>query len=295
MPVGEPLWSSGEDSETAGRRLQFRVRRAPASGLGGALLAALALATAAVAATITGTKGADVLRGTAKADVLYGREGNDTIYGLAGNDRIYTGPGKDRVFCGAGTDRVQGDRLDIVAKDCELVRRPLPAPPPPAPPTPTPPPPAPAPPVPAQPPEVGTRARPYPLGAVAALDDDWRLWVESAVPDATAIVLAYNRFNAPPVAGNQFFIARVTATYVGTFFKLFDGPFRLRVVGATGSYTAFENTCGVIPDQLSEADVFTGGTITGNVCWQIRSSDAASLLLYDTSPVSDKQTFFALP
>jgi len=94
--------------------------------------ASLVVIGAAVAATINGTKGNDTIRGTARADVLNGRGGSDTISGLAGNDRISGGPGNDRisggggkdiVSCGAGIDRVQADRLDVVAKDCEVVTR----------------------------------------------------------------------------------------------------------------------------------------------------------------------------
>jgi len=132
--------------------------------------ATLAVVGTAVATTINGTKGNDTIRGTARADVLNGMGGGDTISGLAGNDRINGGPGDDRingglgddrisggdgkdiVFCGAGVDRLQADRLDVVAKDCEVVTRAAvstpptstPPPTPPAPPTPpTPPPPAP--------------------------------------------------------------------------------------------------------------------------------------------------------
>jgi Ca2+-binding RTX toxin-like protein len=76
-------------------------------------------------ATITGTKGNDVLQGTDGDDVIVagaGRDtiragrGNDVICGGAGNDRIDAERGNDRVLAGAGDDRVSGgrrtDRLD---------------------------------------------------------------------------------------------------------------------------------------------------------------------------------------
>ena len=58
---------------------------------------------------------------------------------------------------------------------------------------------------------------------------------------------------------------------------------RLRAVGAAAlGYSGFENGCGDIPDELPENEVFTGGTISGNAClWDVRSGDAASLVLYD--------------
>ena len=102
--------------------------------------------------------------------------------------------------------------------------------------------------------------------------------------------------NDPPNAGWQFFIARVTATYAAAGSDRFEAAYRLRTVGAAAvSYSGFENSCGEVPDELSEAELFTGGTLTGNVCWAIRSSDAASLVLYD-APVQTvpKRIFLSL-
>jgi RTX calcium-binding nonapeptide repeat (4 copies) len=92
--------------------------------------------------TRTGTPRGDVLRGTPGRDVLRGLGGPDRLYGLGGNDVLFAGRGRDRLFggpgrdvtytrdgardtvsCGAGRDLVHADRLDRVARDCELVRR----------------------------------------------------------------------------------------------------------------------------------------------------------------------------
>lgn len=158
------------------------------------------------------------------------------------------------------------------------------------------PPPAPRPPPPPPPPLLGTRENPYPLGAVVDLGDGWRMKVEGSTPDATAAVMAENQFNDPPASGNQFFIARVTATYLGAGSDSFDGTFRLRAVGASAvAYSTFQNYCGVVPDQISNTEVFTGGTISGNVCWQIRSIDATSLITFDEPLTSvPRRLFFAL-
>jgi hypothetical protein len=90
-------------------------------------LVALALVPAASAKTITGTAKNDVLRGTAKADKIYGKQGQDFLYGNGGADVLVPGTGRDVVYCGAGRDTVHADLLDAVAKDCEIVKRPVPA------------------------------------------------------------------------------------------------------------------------------------------------------------------------
>ena len=78
--------------------------------------AALLLAGAAGAARIGGTNRADVLRGTPRADRIDGRGGNDRI-------NVHRGRA-DTVRCGRGRlDLVNGDRVDLVAPDCETVAR----------------------------------------------------------------------------------------------------------------------------------------------------------------------------
>lgn len=94
-----------------------------------AVTATIVLVSVASAATIRGTAKAETLKGTASADTIYGGGGNDRLFGYAGNDRFYPGPGIDTVSCGPGQDVVFADAKDRVARDCETVRRPTPAPP----------------------------------------------------------------------------------------------------------------------------------------------------------------------
>ena len=66
-------------------------------------------------------------------DRLFGGAGNDRITGGAGRDAIDAGAGDDRVLardrtrdtirCGVGRDTVVADRVDALARDCEIVRR----------------------------------------------------------------------------------------------------------------------------------------------------------------------------
>jgi hypothetical protein len=253
------------------------------AGLGTVALTLLITASA-TAATVIGGARSDSLRGTAASDVLYGKAGNDRLYGLAGNDRFYPGPGRDTIVCGKGRDTVFADASDVISADCEVIKHT-------APPTP----PAPSAP-PAQP--VGTRANPYPLGTPVPLGDGWTMRVLGTTPNATSAVLAENMFNDPPAPGFQFFIVRVEATFNGQgSSRGFDGSYRLRAVGAGGvSYSTFEDRCGVIPNEISDAEVFTGGTVVGNECWAVRSSDVGSLVMYDDPLLGNdaNHKFFAL-
>jgi hypothetical protein len=55
---------------------------------------------------------------------LFGSRKADTVKGTKGPDVISVrGGGRDKVRCGAGKDRVTADRKDVVARDCEVVKR----------------------------------------------------------------------------------------------------------------------------------------------------------------------------
>lgn len=128
----------------------------------------------------------------------------------------------------------------------------------------------------------GTREDPYPILTLVPLSDDWTVAVLDVTPDATQLVLDENMFNDPPEAGRQFFMARITATYEGSSSDEFDASYRFRAVGPLSvSYSTFEDSCGVAPDEVTDAEVFSGGTIEGNICWSIKSEDAAGLVMYD--------------
>jgi hypothetical protein len=130
------------------RHLRFMPRTAIAFLI---CLVCVWLAPSALALTLSGTSGRDVLVGTAGADRLNGRAGNDVLRGKAGNDllagdqgndKLIGGPGRDTllggagndtisardgfvdtIVCGKGMDRVVADAKDHVAADCEKVKR----------------------------------------------------------------------------------------------------------------------------------------------------------------------------
>ena len=71
--------------------------------------------------------------GTRFPDRICGRRGADAIHPQDGKDFVYAGAGPDQIFsrdiyadvirCGPGKDVVIADRRDVVARDCEKVRR----------------------------------------------------------------------------------------------------------------------------------------------------------------------------
>jgi Ca2+-binding RTX toxin-like protein len=60
-------------------------------------------------ASITGTRGSDVLTGTPGDDVIVALSGNDTVNAGDGNDLVCSGRGDDRVDGGPGSDHLLGE------------------------------------------------------------------------------------------------------------------------------------------------------------------------------------------
>jgi hypothetical protein len=144
----------------------------------------------------------------------------------------------------------------------------------------------------------GSRENPIPLGSAADIGGEWFVSVIDVTPDATDLVLTENQFNDPPAEGNQFFIARISATYEGEGSSTLAADLAFFLVGKLAvSYSTFENTCGVYPDSFSITEVFPGGTIERNLCWSVPSAEVDSLVMYSKDVVTfdqNKRVYFAL-
>jgi hypothetical protein len=139
-----------------------------------------------------------------------------------------------------------------------------------------------------------TRANPLPIGS-SIIAGQWRIAVLSVTPDATEQVLAENLFNDAPDPGRQDVLATISATYLGATASSVGADLTFYVVGPSAvAYSPYMDDCGVIPNDIEEqGDVFHGGIATGNVCWQVDSSDAGALVMYTDDSASPR--YFALP
>ena len=148
----------------------------------------------------------------------------------------------------------------------------------------------------------GDKANPIAIGKSAAVGDGWKLSILSVSSDAADQVLAVNNdngdpANSPPPPGAQDYMLLAKVTFVGGG-KGELGYLRnyMFVVGAHGvKYQTENNSCGRWPEPSFQyaPDPFSGQTLTGNVCYQIASNDAASLRFY-TELKYGTQIWFAL-
>lgn len=136
-----------------------------------------------------------------------------------------------------------------------------------------------------------------PVGGVAQVGD-WSLRVASVAPNAEDIVLGENQFNETPDEGHVFVLVSLEATYTGSESSTFWADMSLKVVGDSAvAYEGYDGYCGSIPDSIDSAgETFPGGTVTGNNCWIVSESDAASLVLLaeESFAFDGSRTLFSL-
>ena len=155
----------------------------------------------------------------------------------------------------------------------------------------------------------GSRGNPYRLHTFVRLPDGrgWKLRVNKSIPSATRAVVKWNKFNAPPRAGDQYFIINISLGYAGgranTFFpgtpRRANTPFpptRLSAVGRSNiTYTSITDSCGSVPGALNFGwRVRTGESVSGNICFSVSKTDVRGLLLKyeDGFSLHPKAVFF---
>jgi hypothetical protein len=138
----------------------------------------------------------------------------------------------------------------------------------------------------------GHRLNPYPLGSVATLTGlagSWQVTVNSVTINANAQAEAVidpvlkTHPNPPPPAGWQYALINLTMTYQGSGSSapssLLDSPEQMWAEGRSYTISPPDGCKPPQPDLGSAGHLSSGQSTTGNLCYEIRSEDASTLLL----------------
>ncbi|WP_426324998.1 hypothetical protein [Microbacterium sp. E-13] len=125
---------------------------------------------------------------------------------------------------------------------------------------------------------VGTRENPHPLGTTLQ-GDEWAVTINSVTFGATGAVLAENQFNDAPPEGYEYILINTTAVYSGPDSD-FGWSIGVDYVTPTGETKTVADHSAVAPGGFdSSAEVYTGGTIAGNIVIAVPSATAADGVL----------------
>jgi hypothetical protein len=141
-----------------------------------------------------------------------------------------------------------------------------------------------------------SRTEPLPVGASSRVGT-YVIEVVAVEPDATDLIVTSDTFNEPPANGNQYYMVTVSVTNEGeeTATPWWDLQFEAVGDQAIG-YNESTNSCGYIPNGAYDApEIAPGESVEFNVCWQVPSTEASSLVMYvDTGYSAEFRTWFAI-
>ncbi|MCC3280495.1 hypothetical protein LJ754_15190 [Arthrobacter sp. zg-Y40] len=141
----------------------------------------------------------------------------------------------------------------------------------------------------------GTRENPYSVGSVIE-NDEWRIVVNSVSLGATDTVLAANEFNEPPAEGSEYILVNYSTTYLGDDangqMPAFVGMEYVTADGTT--VDSYDNYASPPEPFDSTSPLYTDGTATGNVVFEVPTQTAGQGVLAVRPSVIGDKVFIAV-
>ncbi len=122
---------------------------------------------------------------------------------------------------------------------------------------------------------------PIPAGQTLAGADGTEVTVTGVTEDAWTLVQQANQFNDPPAEGSKFYMVSIDVAYLSGTGSINASAADYSLVGDNRIvYTPYEDSCGVIPDELA-GELFPGGRAQGNVCFEVAVADGNYVLIHE--------------
>lgn len=131
----------------------------------------------------------------------------------------------------------------------------------------------------------GSRENPVRFGGTARISHDdpahrWEFVVLTTIPDAWFLIQSEDQSNDSPRDGRQFYMVHIQAGYIGPEHSVLSLSAEFQAVGASNEAVDGFG-CGAFPDPLDIYSAqFPGRPIEGNLCFDVPSEDADSLVLF---------------
>ena len=125
--------------------------------------------------------------------------------------------------------------------------------------------------------------------------DGTEILVLGVADNAEQQVAEQNRFNDPPEEGHRFYMLSVEVSYPFGSGSVTVSSSDFSLIGENRVvYDPFDNDCGIIPNELN-GEVFAGGKIQGNVCFEILEDEAGLILIHEPGFEAEARRFLVLP
>ena len=135
---------------------------------------------------------------------------------------------------------------------------------------------------------------PVEAGGILQGSDGTEISVLAIIADARQQIAEENMFNDPPEEGNRFYMIRVEIVYPSGDESISVREADFILIGDNRLiYAPFDQTCGLIPDKL-RGEIFGGGRIEGNICFEIPEDEAGLILIHEPGFGSESRRFLSL-
>ena len=136
---------------------------------------------------------------------------------------------------------------------------------------------------------------PLPAGAVLQGSDGARVQVLGVMPDAQSVVALLDPASPPPEEGHRFYMLELLVSHPAGSNTITVNHSQFKLVGRSRVvYDTVDHPCGPIPKRLN-GEIFSGGEIKGNLCFQIPQHEDQLVLIHDPAYYgSDSRRFLSL-
>ena len=122
---------------------------------------------------------------------------------------------------------------------------------------------------------------PLPAGAVLQGSDGARVQVLGVMPDAQSVVALLDPASPPPEEGHRFYMLELLVSHPAGSNTITVNHSQFKLVGRSRVvYDTVDHPCGPIPKRLN-GEIFSGGQIKGNLCFQIPQHEDQLVLIHD--------------
>ena len=136
---------------------------------------------------------------------------------------------------------------------------------------------------------------PLPAGTVLQGSDGARVQVLGVMPDAQSVVALLDPASPPPEEGHRFYMLELLVSHPAGSNTITVNHSQFKLVGRSRVvYDTVDHPCGPIPKRLN-GEIFSGGQIKGNLCFQIPQHEDQLVLIHDPAYYgSDSRRFLSL-
>ena len=127
-----------------------------------------------------------------------------------------------------------------------------------------------------------TRNQPMPVGKPIEFTDGTVINVESVTQNANQMIKRHDAWTEPPPSGHQFLLVNIKVSNQGNEpIDIYWAVTELSLVGKSNVSYDQGIECWTYPNELDiNKTIFPGGSLSGNICFTVKSSDVDSLVMY---------------